>query len=364
MKKIFYLLLIILLSLIVYLIVLENNSSNKFTTSKHIESSSFTGKEIFSSFDNAIANPNRNFYTSMELEGIIEKQPNIILDKDVYSNIGIVLSGKKVIESTGIRRKIIFYKNSVALFANNADILFKNIDFYMVDTLYFLNELENSKSKIHFTNCRFFIEKNSSMDIFIENLILEKSLIYGSSKNTGADAGLLIVRDSKELRLEENIFYDSMKFIKYGISLFNVKNVYMNKNVVVSYLEGLKAPIMIDKTDSLEISENILVDLNNGYREENISKSEEEEEFLEGSIGIILRDSNNLNIKDNYFYTDNTIFPADIQALDSEKINKEFNFFIESNLSINCDKLKELPSKYREVLNISDIWGLNSINCK
>ena len=138
----------------------------------------------------------------------------------------------------------------------------------------------------------------------------------------------------------------------------------MKKNIIISHLDGLKAPLMIENGNRLDIIGNIFVDLNNGYREEDISKNEQEEEFLEGSIGLIARNATELQIVDNYFYTDNIVFPLEISSSNSVKVNNDFSFFLNKDLSLDCNLFNNLPSKFIENLNKSSIWGLKEINCK
>lgn len=361
----YFIIIVLFIVLILSSFLYKNETTTNAINLETLKESSYTGKEIFSNYTNLMASKNRQFNTSMELQSQIIKNKELQLERDVYSNIGLFIEGTKIIKSSGgneQRTKIVAKSNSVMFYLNNADVVFENIDFYLVKIPFFMNELDDSKSKVKFINCRFFIEDGSSLTFGINNLEINNSMIIGNSSNL--EGGLLVVSDSSQVIVDNNLFYDYGEKLFHSLYVNKADRLVITRNIVVSKLSGIRGLVVTDKVKNALIEGNLLMDVNNIYREEPFSNKDGEDAIIEGTIGVVSYNSEEIKVQSNILYVDNAIFPIelDINKNTKEPFDVEMSQILNSNFTINCVKLRKLSMEYLNSINTKNVWGYSDLN--
>lgn len=315
---------------------------------------------------------NKSYYSGAELQLMIlkNKDSNLMLDKDVYLTSGIVFDKSMTISSQDKENPVTIYSknNSVVITQHSDDLVFENINFYLVSEQYFISgpknnvqQTSNKYKNVEFTNVNIVLDLNSSLVIDVDNLIMRDCVV--STKNTlqfdAAFENKLLEFKGDGANISNNLFIDQNKEYNYGIVFTGAKNVEFNNNIVVSFLRDMRGVLFLQGSESIDFSENIIQDYNYYGRDFPFGGQINEDgiqvqapKIIQGNFGVVAFDSSNITNKKgaNIFYTTHDVFEP----------NYTKNYLYEESLSDNI-KWKDQTMKGKD--SISWLNEDGELNC-
>jgi hypothetical protein len=367
-NKIIILLLIGLISGQFYI---NKKDPKKVIADKMVESekNSHTGYRVFNNYQEVPTKKNdlRSYYSSSDIQKMIYKaKPNdiIVLDKDVYLKFAIFIDKPLTIKGDTESRKILG-KEITSMFMTNSDnIVFDSLDFYLIDTLFFIQSDSNSsleplRKNLKIINSRINLEGKSNNFIRMDNLHFENVVVKNKTIEQNFDCALLEYY-GKKINIIKSIFLDFNNTCNGGLRFSKLKSGEIKDSLFVAYPLGLNGVVTIDKSENVLLQNNIFLDLNREFRENLISENEnnleqvddEDTDVYIGSIGISFYDTKAEFVSTNVMVTDNTFYSTDpikndklaISIVNDEILN---NIKID-NYKIKCKSWKNIIEKIND----------------
>lgn len=280
------------------------------------------------------------------------------LQVNVFKNVNIKLSNDQFIRSTIYSSKDILIDGNnhkmfiprVAIpFQSEKKIVFKNINFYIYDNIFF------SKAKnIEVYNCTFFL-KNSSVNIKANDIVFENNKVF--SYNTKNDEKpILDIQKNINVLIKNNLFVDMSENYKYALYFNNILKLNIKDNIIIGNLSGDIGLITLENTNGALIDNNILND-DNVERELYIGKIYNDKEEIypptvyDGSIGIVTFNSSIKKESNNVYFVSHPFLDI--------KLDKKYP---EDNMAENLFNL-DLSRKYKPLSKEKWINKDYSLNC-
>jgi hypothetical protein len=184
----------------------------------------------------------------------------------------------------------------------------------------------------------------------IDNVIVKNRTIEKSSNCS------LLEYYGKEIKINKSIFMDFNNSCNGSLRFSSLISALIEHSLFIGFPFGLNGVVSFDKSNNVQLSDNVFLDLNREYREnvllensENLQEVDDEDtEILIGSIGLSLYETKATLTSKNVMVTDNSVYseiPAENIDLAISIINDEMlNKIISDNYKLKCSSwAKILP---------------------
>lgn len=326
------------------------NSDNRRQVEINEELKKFPGKEIFDSYFQWLSSKDKRPFLSTSEFSRLLTSPKVILDKDVYLDLGVFIENPITVSGGESHKKIYIYNSSVAFSVFSDNVSFENIDFYLTNVNFFLqsrtDKINRMPQGISFKNCKFFIYGKTNLTFESSNLKIDDSLFVSERKTFIPESSLLWIVGSN-IEINHNTFIDFSGSVNYPIYVGYSDGVKINNNVVVTYQEDMKGLITISESKNILISSNFLQDTNPNPKSLSLSKAPVNEEdveidgvYLEGGVGVWYSQVENIKIEDNLLGVENVFF--DQKENKFKKTEKLIKATVLNDFSLDCRENEKL----------------------